>query len=152
MRMQDALIHLLLKQPFYGYIASSVTPVECNDIPTVSMSLLPVSKLLYNREWYEGLKEEHAIGVVIHELLHLILLHHFRKGNRERQLWVVACDMAVNEHIDGSLLTGEAITISKISEEIHETIPRLKSAEVYYDILSKLENSISLIENERKLR
>lgn len=137
MRIQNTMVHLLLKQPFYGYIASSVTPVESKETPTVSMTTAPSLKLLYNSEWYKSLKEEQAIGVVIHELLHLILLHPFRKGNRERQLWAVACDMAVNEHIDPALLPVEAITVGKIETEIKEKLPRLKSAEFYYDILSR---------------
>ncbi len=152
MRIQDVLIHLLLKQPFYGYIAASVTPVESKEIPTVSMSLLPVPKLIYNSDWYEGLKDDHAIGVVIHELLHLVLLHAFRKGNRERHLWVIACDMAVNGHIDSSLLPEDAITVDKIAQEIREQIPRDRGAEFYYDIISRPESRPNFLGNDNEIK
>lgn len=152
MRIQDVLIHLLLKQPFFGYIAASVTPVESSEVTTISMSLLPVPKLVYNKDWYEGLKDDHAIGVVIHEILHLLLLHNFRKGNREHHLWVIACDMAVNEHIDSSLLPETAITVDKIAKEINEVIPRIKSAEFYYDIISRSDSRPSFVENDKEIK
>lgn len=152
MSIQDTMVNLLLKQPFYGYIAASITPVENNNIPTVEMIIDPSLKLLFNRKWYEKLKNEEGVGVVIHELLHLILMHTFRKGNRERQLWVIACDMAVNEHIDKNLLLDESVTVERISKEIREEIPKQKSAEFYYDIISSTDNRVSFIEKDKEIR
>jgi len=60
MHIQEVILNLLLKQPFYGYIAASVTPVKSKEVSTTSMMITPTLKLLYNREWYEGLKEEQA--------------------------------------------------------------------------------------------
>jgi predicted metal-dependent peptidase len=151
MRIQDVMVNLLLKQPFYGYIASSVTPVESSDTPTTSMATIPSLKLLYNREWFEGLKDEQAVGVVIHELLHLMLLHPYRKENREHHLWIIACDMAVNEHIDHRLLPEDAVT-EKIAGEIKEALPPAKSAEFYYDIISKGEDRLSLLDGHKEIR
>lgn len=152
MRIQDVIVHLLLKQPFYGFIASSVTPVESVDVSTTSMATIPSMRLLYNKKWFEGLKDEQAVGVIIHELLHLIFLHPYRKGNRERHLWVIACDMAVNEHIDQRMLPDDAITVEKIAREIKETLPPYKSAEFYYDIISKGDERISFLESSDQLK
>jgi predicted metal-dependent peptidase len=151
-RIQDAMIQLLLKQPFYGYIAASITTVESIDIPTTKMLTAPALSILYNKEWYESLSTEHALGVVIHELLHLIFMHSFRKGNRESLLWIIACDMAVNEYIDSSLLFSEAITVDKIAEEIKEKIPKNKGAELYYDIISRNDNSLSFMQKDKEIR
>lgn len=152
MRIQDVMVNLLLKQPFYGYFAASVTPEESSDIATISMVTAPRLNILYNREWFEALPDEHAVGVMIHELLHLILLHPYRKGNRERHLWVIACDMAVNEHIDVRLLPADSVTVTKISEEFKEKIPRLKSAEFYYELLLKNDEQLSFIEKNSEIR
>lgn len=152
MKFQEVLVDLLLKQPFYGYFASCVTPVESAEISTINMVSIPSLKLLYNKNWYESLREEQAVGVVIHELLHMILLHPFRKGNRERHLWTIACDMAVNEHIDPGLLTDDAVTVEKIGKEIKEKLPPLKGAEYYYDIISKSQDEIGLTENNNEIR
>jgi predicted metal-dependent peptidase len=152
MHIKDVIMQLLLKQPFYGYIAAAVTPVESSEIPSVSVVMTPAPRLLYNRDWFEGLKEEHAIGAVMHELLHMVLLHDFRRNDRERKLWAAACDMAVNEHIDAALLPADAITVEKISREIRETLPRQKSAESYYDLISKTDNKPSFAENDKEIR
>jgi predicted metal-dependent peptidase len=151
MRIQDIIVQLLLKQPFYGYIASSVTPVECTDIATTKMITDPSLKLLYNREWYEKLNEKQAIGVILHEILHLVFMHPFRKGNRDRNLWIISCDMAVNEYIDSILLSKESITVDKISKEFKENILPLRSAEFYYDIISKNDNMFSFIERNNEI-
>jgi Uncharacterized protein conserved in bacteria len=152
MRIQDVIANLLIKQPFYGYFAASVTPVESKDVATISMVSTPYLGIQYNMEWFEALKQEHAVGVVLHELLHLILLHPYRKGSRERNLWTVACDMAVNEHIDIRLLPEDSVTVAKISEEFKENIPRLKSAEFYYDVISKNDEQLSFITKESEVR
>lgn len=112
-----------------------------------AMATIPYLRLMYNKEWFEVLKDEQAVGVIIHELL-----HPYRKGNRKRNLWAVACDMAVNEQIDKKLLLSDAITVEKIAEEIKETLVPLKSAEYYYDIISKGEEGISFLESNEQLR
>lgn len=152
MRIQEAMVQLLLKQPFYGYIAASVVPRESSSVTTTKMITDPSLVLLYNKEWYETLKKEHAFGVVIHELLHLILMHSFRKGNRENHLWVIACDMAANEYIDAGLLPEDSVTVGRISKDIREKIPKGKSAELYYDIITKAENQISFLSKDSEIK
>lgn len=152
MHLKDVMAGLLLKQPFYGYAAAAVTPVESEEIPTISMVYMPAIKLIYNKEWYEGLKEEYAIGVIIHELIHIILLHPVRRNGRDLKLWTIACDMAANEHMDRKLLTKEAITVEKISDEIKEKIPKQKSAEYYYEILSHNEEKLSFVGSDNEIK
>ena len=152
MKMRDAMLHLLLKQPFYGYVAASVTPSESEDVTTIKMINDSALKLLYNKEWYESISSEKAIGVIIHELLHIILMHPYRRERREKQLWTIACDMAVNEHISPDLLPEASVTVEAIAKEIREKIPRLKSAEFYYDVISKDESLFSFFEMKDNIR
>jgi predicted metal-dependent peptidase len=78
-------------------------------------------------------------------------MHPFRKGNREQHLWVIACDMAVNEYIDKSLLQADSITVEHISKEIKEKIPKGKDAEFYYDLISKTDNVLSFIGKDKEI-
>ncbi len=146
MQIRDALVHLLLKQPFYGYMAASIAPADSKAVQTTRMITGPTLRLLYNKDWYEALKGEQPIGVIIHELLHLILLHPFRKGNREHMLWAVACDMAVNENIPQNMLPEDYVTADTLSREIRVKLPNKKSAEEYYDILAGIEGQFSFLE------
>lgn len=146
--MCDAMLHLLLKQPFYGYVASCITPTECENVSTIRMVYDSNIKLFYNREWYESLSDEKAIGVIIHELLHIILLHPHRREGREMLIWNAACDMAVNEHIACDMLPVDSITVETIANELREEIPRFKTAEFYYEILVKIEDQFSFFERK----
>lgn len=151
MHIRDAMVHLLLKQPFYGYIAASVTPVESKDVPAMCITSEPALKLLYNKSWYEALDDNHALGAVMHEVLHFALLHPCRKGGRDGCLWSVACDMAVNEHIDAAFLPDGSVTVAKIAEEIKIAIPPKKSAEFYYDIISENSEDLSFIQRKDEI-
>ncbi|HYE82904.1 MAG TPA: VWA-like domain-containing protein [Clostridia bacterium] len=150
--MRDAMLHLLLKQPFYGYVAASVTTAESGDTETIKMINDSALKLLYNRQWYEALSNEKAMGVIIHELLHIILFHPYRREGREKLLWTIACDMAANEHIHQNLLPEGSVTVENIAKEIREKIPRFKSAEFYYDVISKDESQFSFFERKDDIR
>jgi predicted metal-dependent peptidase len=150
--MRDAMLHLLLKQPFYGYVAASVTPAESDDVETIRMINDSALKLIYNKQWYESISNENAIGVVIHELLHIILLHSYRRESREKLLWTIACDMAVNEHISADLLPKGSVTVEVIAKEIRERIPKFKSAEFYYEVISKDESQFSFFERKDDIK
>lgn len=148
MQIRDVMLKLLIKQPFYGYIAASVSPVETSSVSTIKMSALPALKVLYNPNWFASLPDEHKIGVVIHELLHLILMHPYRRGFRDAALWSVACDLAVNEHINPHLLPTGSITVELLSKKLKLELPRQKGAEFYYDILSEKDEQLYFIGKE----
>jgi len=149
MRMQDAVMKLLLSQPFYGALAGSISFLESGKTATMEMRLSPSPVLKYNKEWYEALSDAQAIGALLHELLHMMLLHALRRGGRNPLLWTVCCDMAVNEHIPPGMLPPKAATAERTAQKLHMKLERFKSAEYYYDVLSKtLDNSFSLMQRE----
>ena len=149
MRIQDAMIKLLMLQPFYGALASVLSVQESNAVKKTELSLLPTPSLKYNREWYEELPDAHAVGALMHDLLHLLLLHALRQGDRDPLLWAVCCDMAVNDHIPAEMLPDSAVTTERIELTIKCKLERMRSAEDYYNKLSGLlDDSISLIKRE----
>ena len=144
MRMQDTVIKLLLSQPFYGSLATAISLQESKSVEKTQMTLLPSPVLKYNPDWYEELTESQAIGVVLHELLHLLLLHALRCGERDPLIWAVCCDMAVNDHLPQEMLPANAVTTEKIERELSLKLQHHKSAESYYaDIARLLADSFS---------
>jgi len=149
MRIQDAVMKLLICQPFYGSLAASISLRESKTVGKMEMTLFPSPLLKYNKEWYEGLSDAQAVGVLLHELLHALLLHALRRGERDPLLWAVCCDMAVNDHLPGEMLPEEAVTTAKIEQEIHFKLEHCKSAEYYYSLLIKLlDDEFCLMQSE----
>lgn len=88
----------------------------------------------YNPEFVLALSDEARVTVVAHEVLHLALTHHARRGHRDPKLWNVAADLSLNPLLQeagypippGGLLPGRG-------EYAH--LPPGLSAEEYYERL-----------------
>jgi predicted metal-dependent peptidase len=148
MRINDIVMKLLIEQPFYGYVASSISFVESDNIETIKMASIPNQIITYNPVWFNRMSTQHQIGVVLHELLHVILLHQYRRNNREIILWSVACDMAVNELLSDHYIPEDAITTQRMSVKLKNTIERQKNAEYYYEIINDGDEFASLLTME----
>lgn len=150
MEIQETLLKLLLKAPFYGYIASKLTIRESFDIKKIRITVYPVLVLTYNPQWFRDLSSDQKIGAVLHELMHIILLHPFRRGDRKPSLWAVAGDMAVNQYVDKKYLNDDSVTIDIIAKEFKIRIPYYQSSEFYYSILEKFESRLTLGGSEQE--
>lgn len=149
MRMRDAVMKLLISQPFYGSLASAISIQENKTTAEIEMSLSPSPVLKYNPEWFESLSDAQAMGALLHELLHLLLLHALRRDERDPLLWAVCCDIAVNAHIPAEMLPPNAATVDKIEQKIRFKLERCKSAEYYYAVLIRLlDDQFSLMQRE----
>ena len=149
MRIQDALTRLLMLQPFYGALASVLSIRESDAVKKTELTLLPAPMLKYNKNWYGELPDALAVGALMHELLHLLLLHALRRGGRDPLLWAVCCDMAVNDHVPDGMLPDKAVTKEKIELKMKAKLERMGSAEYYYGKLSGLlDDTVSLVTRE----
>src|SRR5690606_38844242 len=50
----------------------------------------------YNPHFFASLTMPELKAVIAHEVCHLAFYHHLRMGNRDIEMWNVACDFAVN--------------------------------------------------------
>ncbi len=149
MRMQDAVMKLLLSQPFYGSLAAGISLQESKSAAKLKMSLIPSPVLTYNADWFGSLDDAQAVGALLHELLHLLLLHALRRGERDPLLWAVCCDMAVNDQLPPEMRPPDAVTTEKIEKEIHQQLQRGASAERYYaELIGLLDDRFSLVQRE----
>lgn len=101
-RLITARIGLLLKHPFFGNMATRLQLVESNDwLPTAATD---GRNFFYNTEFFKKLTEKQCEFLFGHEVLHNVFTHILRRGDRDPQLWNIACDYAVNQ-----ILTDERI-------------------------------------------
>lgn len=142
MNLNSILLNLLLRKPYYGYIATQLKIEENAAIDDLKVLVGPTIRLLYNKNWLESLSESQAYGVIIHEILHLIFLHCTLYEGKKESLWNLACDLAVNEHIDQSMLPDDYITVQRINSKLCFQLEDKKTAEYYYTRLLQYESRL----------
>jgi predicted metal-dependent peptidase len=102
-RIAKARSILLLNQPFFGCLALRLNTKIDNSCDT---AWTDGETLAFNEEFIKSLSMPELEGLVAHEVMHLALLHHTRKGNsRKAKKWNVACDFAANQNLSSSGFT-----------------------------------------------
>ncbi len=162
MSMQEVMIKLLTIQPLYGFVAASVSTIATEKVETIRMASIPELVIYYNPGWFDTLSSQHKQGVVLHELLHVIFLHQYRRGNRQILLWSVACDLAVNEMLPEGYLEPDSVTVEKLNRKAGLRMEKNKNAEYYYEMITDMEDllgfshiegdSILIFEGENSLK
>jgi len=128
-RVIRARVQLLLKNPFFGYLASYLELKEHeSEYPTGTDGI----RLYYFPEKIDRLEDEEIEGVFAHEVMHLALGHIWRRGSRAKRLWNMAADYAINAILKDQFRLPEGILYEKEFEN--------KSAEQIYNELLKEDN------------
>ena len=109
---------LMLKEPFYGFFLIMLNKVWTNRIPTAGVSKNNINyQLAINEEFWQGLSDNHRIGLLKHELLHIAYFHLSMYFNfPDKRLANVAMDMEINQYIDNEFLPEGGIMIENYSE------------------------------------
>lgn len=80
-------------EPFFSVILSKQIRVQD---PTCKTMWVDGMRLGYNPDFVKELDRDELKGVLIHEVMHLVHLHHLRRGNRHPFKWNVAGDFVIN--------------------------------------------------------
>ena len=116
---------LVLDNPFFGTLCLRQKPTEWEQ-PTGAVD---GKHLFYNPNWFEKLTELERVGFLAHEVMHLVLMHHTRRQERNPHKWNVAADYAINNHLlaegfilpKGGLVDDQYIGMS--TEQIYNLLP-----------------------------
>ncbi len=124
-RLTRTRVQLLIKQPFFGTLAMKMNVSLTDQIKTFAVD---GKDMFVNPNFLETLSDDHVIGITCHEILHIANCHHLRRGERDRKLWNIACDYAINPIV---LEAGLSLPPDALNE------PRFRGmgAERIYDIL-----------------
>lgn len=87
---------LLMDQPFFGTLAIRLRPVQRDDIKTAATD---GTHLFYNPPYIDKLDPVQLRGLIAHEVMHCVFNHMTRRQERNPELWNVACDYAINNHL-----------------------------------------------------
>ncbi len=124
--------YLLSKHPFWGTVSVNLKFSLLKDAPSIAFT--DCYSTVYFRPEALKLPPKELKFIVLHELLHVVLMHSQRRGKRDPYLWNLACDYAIN-----------SILVDEMKMEMPKTIPGLydenfknKPAEVIYiELLEK---------------
>jgi predicted metal-dependent peptidase len=93
-KFEKACHNLILGHPFFGTLMAKLNKVEDIWIDTLCID---GTTLWYNPDYINALTFDETVGVAAHEVGHLALGHHARRGNRDSHEWNVACDFSLNQ-------------------------------------------------------
>ena len=92
-----ARARLLVRAPFLGSIALGLGWVDAPEIGTMATDGRSV---WFNPAWCEAHGVEKIMGVIAHEVLHVVNKHHLRRGDRDPRLWNIAADLLINRLLE----------------------------------------------------
>lgn len=125
-KLKKAKIQLLMEQPFF---ASLVLRLKYEADTKTKTAITDGKTVWYNPEYIDGLNIDELKGVLVHEVMHISMLHHTRRKHRENTKWNHATDYAINPIIKQSGLTLPENAIidyayaGKSAESIYELLP-----------------------------
>ena len=106
--IENIIIRLCRKEPFYAGIIMQLHREARTDIPTLCVFLRKDFSfgLLYNEDFLKTLSLTEQEAVLIHECLHIINLHLLttlidKKDAKKRDILNIAMDLAINQYING---------------------------------------------------
>ena len=74
--ISDVIKSIMREQPYYGMFACGLKKEFSNEIDTAGVCLDGINyKLLINKNYWDGLTKDQRIGVMRHELGHLLFFH-----------------------------------------------------------------------------
>lgn len=92
-RISKVKASLIIEQPYFGSIASTLKPVLNEDIKTF---LSTAKNFEYNDDYINSLSNEELGFILTNSAMHQVFLHEARIDSRMQWLWVLATDYAIN--------------------------------------------------------
>ena len=135
-KLARACKSLILREPFYGLFLIGLNKQIKEDVPTAGVSKNGIGiQLSINPKYFMSLSDEHQIGLLKHELLHISFGHIMMRDLYENhKIFNIAADLEINQYIDFRMLPPGGLQLTSFPEI---PLPKKAGTKVYYDILMK---------------
>ena len=92
---------LLMREPFFAALSRRIDKICTDSVPTAGVRVNPDSaqfELFYNPDFMGALKDEHKLGVLMHEFYHIVFEHVTTRKPEAgiRRIDNIAMDLAIN--------------------------------------------------------
>lgn len=122
--LSRAYTQLICRHPFYAMVLLRLRRVEDLTAPTMWTD---GKSLGYNPAFVARLSDAELVGVLAHEVMHVVGLHPWRIAHRELRRWNIACDAVINHIVVASGLSLPSGCVPGVAdttpEAMYERIP-----------------------------
>ena len=126
LKISRCVTRLLLSHPFWGSIALGTHFIKNDSTKTMETN---GKWIKWGPAFVDSMTEPQTMGVIVHELCHIVLKHHLRRADKSPKKWNYATDYAINliirkdgfELPDGALLEHDFVNM--MAEKIYGIIP-----------------------------
>jgi len=134
--LAKACKNLMFKEPFYGIFLIMLNKVWDKRIPTAGVSKNGINyQLTINEDFWGNLSEDHHLGLLKHELMHIGFFHTTDfEYLQDKELANIAMDLEINQYIDKDYLPEGGMTLDLYPELKLE--PK-KGTDYYYEKLQQ---------------
>ena len=91
-KIVKAKARLILSNPFFAVLSLRMQFVA-SDVETCETDGKTIE---YNPAYVDGMDIDRLTAVIAHEVLHTVMFHHTRRGDRDLKIWNEAADYAIN--------------------------------------------------------
>ena len=134
--IQKCILQVRRECSFFGSLMLFAQIEKSNDLPTAATD---GRKIFFNEEFLNSLSSPQQNALMLHEVLHMALLHVTRRQSRDPYIWNIAADIVVNDLIERNTsfsLPEGAITDNRFQD---------KSVEYIYEALLKSKKKYNLV-------
>ena len=116
-RLLLSRMRILVSHGFYGLLLMHMTYAIDENCKTAATD---GQRIYFSPNFMDELSNSELDFVMMHEILHVVLRHCFRQGDRDNERFNIACDIVVNSNILLSeSMDPKAITLQKYGESMH---------------------------------
>ena len=116
-RLLLSRMRLLVNNGFYGLLLMHMIYSIDENCETAATD---GRRIYFGPEFLDDLSDPELDFIMMHEILHVVLQHCFRQGDREDERYNIACDIVVNSNILlSNRMDHRTITLKKYGESMH---------------------------------
>jgi len=134
--IQKCILQVRRECSFFGSLMLFAQIEKSKNLPTAATD---GRKIFFNEEFLNSLSSQEQNALMLHEVLHMALLHVTRRQSRDPHIWNIAADIVVNDLIERNTsfpLPEGAITDDRFQD---------KSVEYIYEALLKSKKKYKLL-------
>jgi predicted metal-dependent peptidase len=106
----------------YGFLGLLLMHMKIGLDESIETAATDAEYILFNPTFLDELSESELDFIMMHEILHVVLKHCYRDGERDHELFNIACDIVVNSIIlSEHNFNLDTITVNKYGTSMHLT-------------------------------